>query len=512
MIPPLASDPLFAALNGLTALVLLWNIFLAGQIAQLREAPRVFAGISAIIGLLAAPALFLEIVGASILTGRSVVGVQWVWPVICVLFVVQAAYATLRRLVTPLLGGPILVYDTLVAAAAIVRFGEQHGWGLPTAASALPAAEAAVLGISLGSAALASPLALALPILSPAYPARWRVSRFVRIALALFAASASALIGLELVRGVRAVTSYAEYDGEPLRERAPSDFAIGLRLFPTLDDAPPPLALRQDLALVDSVGVQTLMVVLTPEGTRIGALDSLARSLELRRSDSTVLVVALGYGRDDREERRRDVRAYEAGRLAAVDRIVRRLRPDLLLPADDPYGRGTRAVGRLAPRDWARMIGVAAARARRLRPRTRVGVAASTFEPADSALFTWAAAPGSPVDVVGFSLRPSFGGAVSLDARLRAADRLLRRTGTTKPVWVFAAGGYPYAHGERSQARAIWGTLVWATTHERVKGIIVADAGDYDGRTGLRAPGGRVRPAAAMLTRALRSLQENAGQ
>ncbi len=71
------------------------------------------------------------------------------------------------------------------------------------------------------------------------------------------------------------------------------------------------------------------------------------------------------------------------------------------------------------------------------------------------------------------------------------------------------AGGLPMVHGEENQARAIWGTLAWATNRRAVKGVIVLEASDYGTPVGLRAPGGRVRPAAETLARAIRVLSEN---
>ena len=54
-----------------SALVLLWDVFLAGQIAQLRRAPRFFRAVTALGGLLIAPATLVAVTSASILNGRA---------------------------------------------------------------------------------------------------------------------------------------------------------------------------------------------------------------------------------------------------------------------------------------------------------------------------------------------------------------------------------------------------------------------------------------------------------
>src|SRR5215207_6491008 len=100
MLPGLALDPILAVVLGVSAAALLWNVFLAGQIAQLREAPAGFRAVSGLVGLLLPPALFVHVLGANILTGRAIASVQWIWPAVLLLFVVQAAYATGRRLVS----------------------------------------------------------------------------------------------------------------------------------------------------------------------------------------------------------------------------------------------------------------------------------------------------------------------------------------------------------------------------------------------------------------------------
>jgi hypothetical protein len=264
------------------------------------------------------------------------------------------------------------------------------------------------------------------------------------------------------------------------------------------------------MALVDSIGVGAIAVVIDPAGARLAALDSLARVVEGERRDSVLLIVSVGYDRDAREAFSRAPAAHMKARLAAVDRIVRRLRPDIILPARDPYTEGTSAMGRVPLAWWEDYLRQASANARRVSNRVRVGVAASSFVGADSALYAWASKSGSPIDVVGFSFYPSYDGGGSLSARLHVADRWMRSS--TKNHWVFGAGAFPVTHGETSQARALWGTLAWATSRAPIKGLIVESAGDYTVVTGLRAPGGRIRPALATLERAVAAIAETATQ
>jgi hypothetical protein len=198
---------------------------------------------------------------------------------------------------------------------------------------------------------------------------------------------------------------------------------------------------------------------------------------------------------------------YAAARIRAIDRIVRTLRPDFLLPAREPYEAGARALGDVPPAWWIRYYAMVADTVHQLRPRTRVALTSATFAPNDSALYHWAATPNSGVDVLGFAFVPSFAGAAALQARLRAADRWMQRS--TKDHWVFAAGETPATHGERNQARALWGTLAWATSRARVRGLIVRGAGDYDAVTGIRAPGGRLRPVADIMRRTQTLLAES---
>ena len=498
------------AFYGASLLVLLWNVFLAGHIGQLRRAPRFFRGVTGLAGLLIAPAALVAVTAASILNWRAIHVIAWVWPLTLAIFAVQAVYAVAKRLVTPFISIPIAAYDIVLAASSFVRYEAYSGRDPSTAALAIAAAHSSALGLMLGRAALFSPFAVSLPLLAPAYPARWRISATVRGTFAMIALAFTVVFVAEFPGAVIAVRSYNSYAQDRLQERPRGDFTIGLRVFPALDDAPPPLALRNDMAIVDSVGVGAISIVIEPSGARVAALDSLSHTFEDDRRDSVLLIVAVGYDRNARESFRASPAAHMRARLAAVDRIVRRLRPDIILPARDPYTDGAREMGRVPLAWWEDFLRQAAANAHRVSNRVRVGVAASAFVGADSALYAWASRPDTPIDVVGFSFYPSYDGGGSLAARLHVADRWMRRS--TKNQWVFSSGAYPVTHGETSQARALWGTLAWATSHDAVKGLIVESAGDYDALTGLRAPGGRLRPALATLERAVAAMAETATQ
>jgi hypothetical protein len=492
-------------------LVLLWDVFLAGHIAQLRTVPRAFAALSALCGLLVVPAVVVAVSAESILTGRAVYTIAWLWPLTLWLFTFQAALSLARRLVSPLLAGPMLAYNLLLATAATARYAMSLGDTVVDPLLAVAAAQGTALGRVLGGAwVLASPLAVQVPMLAPAYPPRWRLSRVVRATLATAAAFWSALTVAEYVPALRAVGSYRAYAGERLQERPAGDFAVGIKVFPELAGPPPALAVRGDLALVDSVGPDALMVVLEPEGTQLAALDSLARTLEsFREREGALLIVSLGYGADAGDRYRQSPAAFTRQRLADVDRVARRLRPDYLLPAEEPYGRGARALGVLPVAYWQSFLTESADLAHAAFPSIRVAVAAAAYTAADSVLFAWALSPRSPLNAAGFSFHPSFRGALSLETRVAAADRWLRaRPSSRKPVWVFAASGYPVAHGERSQEQAVWRALTWATSRRDVRGVVVAEAGDYGRLLGMRTPSGRTRPVATTVARALSGLRE----
>ena len=502
------SHYLAAAHLALTLAILLWNILVGGRIARTRAAPPVFAGLSAIAGLLVAPALIVELATSSALYGRALHGIAWLWMATTVLIAVQSGYATAQRLVSPFIGAPITFYNILVAVGAVTSFAIGRGLVPPELLLLFPVAERSALAVIVGSLALTSPLYLYMPMLAPAFPSRYRVTSMVRVVLAGLAAVAIGMTLATLWGSRGTVRSYEAFARAQLTERVPDDFRVGLRLLPSLDGAPPPVALRNDLALADTLVVRAVSIVLEPEGVTRAALDSLARSLDDVRRGGARLVVTLGYPAvvatgavgprpldDDR-------------RIILVELIARRLRPDYLLPALDPYGAGAQAVGRLPLERWQAYLTESARVAAGASQRTKVGVSASSFTREDSALYAWAASPESPLEAVGFSFTPGRRGARLLIAGTGAAERWMRVSRSPKEHWVWSARGYPLAHGETSQERALWGALAWATGQSAIKGIVIGDAGDYESATGLRAPDGRFRSATFDVRRVVRALRQ----
>jgi hypothetical protein len=236
----------------------------------------------------------------------------------------------------------------------------------------------------------------------------------------------------------------------------------------------------------------------------------LARSIDVARADSTLLIVALGYPKNAEKEIKQSRDAYTTARLKDIDRIARRLKPDYLIPAVDPLEEGSRVLGDQTPQYWIDYFTRAARVAHYIYPRIKVAVPISSYGTRDSTLYAWAARRGSPIDVMGFSLLAGFDGARSLDTHMRVAQRWMRLYPNPKEHWVFAAGGYPLVHGEQNQERAIWGVLAWATAETPIKGLVVYEAGDYYTVRGLRAPGGRLRPATAAILRAEKGLSSSA--
>jgi hypothetical protein len=494
----------------LTAIILIWDIVLAGRIAQNGQAPRTFQTLSGLAALLVLPALLLMLATSTIITGRAVVTMDWVWPAVVVLFALQATYALFRRLVNPMWGIPILAYDIVIAVVAVLRYMVAHGHSPVQPLVTLVAAQSLAMVYAGGtSSVLTTPLYFNMPLVSPAFPALRSLTVGFRALMAIYAMVWAVMIPVVgIPRAIVQLRNYEAHRRDQLRERPNADFAVGLKMLPDVSSPPPPPAIRADSALADTLDVDAVGVVVAPGASKL-ALDSLAKVVGPDRRGDALLIVAIGYrGKLVPELSRLPLNEDE--RLATLKQVILRLHPNIVLPAEDPYSSGERSVGNLSPERWESYLTEAARVAKAADPKVRVGVAASLYNTRDSALYAWAAAPHSPIDIVGFSLFPSpyVGGGIQSD--IRTADRWMRVTPPAKDHWVFATGGFPLAYGEASQFNAIWEVLAWATDHPAIKGAIIYEAGDYGQSRGLRAPDGRLRPAATAVMRAIRGLRESA--
>ena len=496
-------------------LMLLWDVGLAGRLSRVAEAPRGWATLTAIAGLLLIPAALIRIVGSSLLDGRTVAALGWLWPLVLTLVAAQAVVTLARGLGARTIVAPIVIYDAILAASAWIEYAAGNGLSMPAPLHAIPTAAAGAMGYLAGAAALWSPFAIAPPLLAPAYRARWAVNASVRGLIALYALAAVVAFASELPQAIRGVQSFSQWTLAPLRERPPdTPLLVGLQILPSLRGSPAPLALRFDTNLADSANVDVIALTVAPGGASARALDSLSRALDRYRADSTLLLVTIGWDIQEALRVRFAPTAWERERVQLVDQVMRRLRPDVLVPIADPNGLGVQIVGPRPARAWQSLLTQLAKTAHAIRPRTKVLAEVATFDDRDSVMVSWATLAASGMDGVGYILEPGFRGGVSLEARFQAADRWRAVRAKRGPIanneWVTLAAGFPWTQGEQAQDRSIWGVLSWASARPTISAVIVGDAGDYDTRRGLRGPGGRLRQANSSLRRAIRGLSEAA--
>ena len=210
------TDPLALLVLGVALAVLAWDIALAGWIAARREAPRVFTNLTAFCGLLVAPALLVAVATGTETGARTISGITWLMPMVACAFVLQVLYSLLSRLVSVVVALPILLYDVVIAVVAIGDYlASQHGVA-PLPLQAAVSARDVILGMTAGRAALVSPLAMLVPMIAPAYPARWKLSGAVRAVLVLGATALTTLLLIEWPRGFAAVRSYEYAYAEPM--------------------------------------------------------------------------------------------------------------------------------------------------------------------------------------------------------------------------------------------------------------------------------------------------------
>jgi hypothetical protein len=498
-----------AAHLALSLIIVIWDVVLAGRIAQLRLASRPFAAITGLCGLLLLPALIIRMGTATFITGRAIIAVDWIWPLVLILFASQAAYAVSRRLVNYFWGVPILVYNIVIAATEIVRFGVAHGWDWANGASGILTAQSSTFAVLTQSPiAITTPFFFLVPMISPAFPALRRATAAFRAGVATIATLWIAALGLwGWSAATQAGSAMVDHLGDRLRERPQGDFLVGLKVFPDIGSQPSPAAIEKDMQLAAELGVRAVAIVIAP-GTSDSAIATAARAIDAL-GDSITVIATVGY-RGKLVPELGTVPLDENARIETVEKIARILRPTILLPAEDPMAVGARIVGSLSVERWQTYFTNAARAAKAIHPQVKIGLAVSSYGIADSMLYAWAAQRGSPIDVVGFSFFPEKKGIDDIvNAFEPAADRWMKTTPPTKEHWVFAAGGYPLNNGERMQERIIWHSLSWATDHPAIKGLVVYEASDYAQARGLRTPSGRLRAAERAVRNAIRQLRES---
>jgi hypothetical protein len=479
-----------AALLAYMVALLTWNIFLGGRIGRRHEYPRVFTGMSALAGFVILPALLIFIAGGTAITGRAIQSVTWMWPAACALVTAQSVYSAITRRLQMYAGLPLVFYNVLVTLLAVAGWSMLRGAETPDGLLALSAANAQLLAWAGGEIAVSSALFVMIPLLAPAYPLRARTLRAWRVVVIAIAGVWTAVVLLRIGAGREAIQSYAELDpdGQPPNVGAP--VLLGLKVFPDLAGAPPPLARQADLQLAATLQAQVIAITVEP-GIRLAVLDDLRRMLAQARSDTTLVVVTLATP-SGLVPRSAAWRLAEMNRrAAAAEEIARRLRPDYMFLAVDPFGAGGGALAGSSVERWQRHLEDAAAAARRGWPSVRAGVSVNAVSARDSVLHAWAVSRESTLRVAGFSFTADSKGGAGLLARMERADDWMEAAGGGKEHWLLPVAGLPMVHGAQSQDRTIGGVLGWAMEKIALRGAVVWEAGEYGSRRGLVPSGAR---------------------
>lgn len=490
----------FPAVLGAGAVALIaWNFAHGARLSALHSVGRPFRVLSGLGAFLFLPALLIALLAPSAPGARVLGPLVWMWPLVTVGIAVQAAWALKRRSASVLIAAPIAVFDALVAWVAVTRWVDGMGGAPPEWAHAPGMAVSTLAAAVFGTAVFPWGAALLMPVLVPATPARRRVTRAVRAIMAAGCTAVLAVTVQTLPRADHALRSTQALRPASAEAPARGEFAIGVRLFGTLSGPPSAATVRHQMALADSLAVTALHVELAPGGTSASALDSVARSIEPRR-DSLLLVVTLTLGGDripmDSAARQRH--------LTRIERVVRRLRPDLLVPAE----RVTTGAGAPTLEAWQDYYERAAATAHRVDRRVIVALATDASTAADSALTDWVMQGGSAVRAVALSVQDHGAQPSRMAAALNSLARWASLARVVPDAWILGVPAAPAVTGEVVHQRLVRHALAWGAARPWVRGIIAGDAGDVTAPTGLRTATGRARRALAEVGGALRAQRD----
>jgi hypothetical protein len=488
------------AVLGVGALALFaWNFVHGAHLAALQSIGRPLRLLSGLGAFLFLPALLIAFLAPSAPGSRVLGPLVWMWPLVTVGIVVQSAWALLRGSASKLIATPITAFDALVAWVAVARWVDGVGGALPEWAHAPGMAVSTLAAAVFGTTVFPWGAALLMPVLVPATAARGRTSRAARALMAAGCTAALAVTILALPRAHAALRATRALIPAPAEAPARGEFAVGVRLFGRLTGPPSAATARHEIALADSLAVTALHVEVTLLGAVNPTLDSVSRVIEPRR-DSLLLVVTLTL---DGSRAAVDGTAQQM-HAEAIQRVVRRLRPNVVVPAE----RLTTGAGAPTLEAWKRFYERAATAARGVDRRVTVALATDASTAADSALTDWVMQGGSPVRAVALSVRDRGAQPARMVDALNALARWASLARVVPDVWILGVPAAPAVTGEVVQQRLVRHTLAWGAAHPWVRGVIAGDASDVTAPTGLRAAAGRARRALAEVGSALRTQRD----
>lgn len=488
-----------AALGVGAVALCIWNFSVGRRLSTFPAASRAFRVVSGLGAFLLLPALLIGLLAPTAPGVRVLGPLAWLWPLVAVMFAGQAAWAVVMSRGSRLSAFSIAVFNVLVAWVATTRWVVSIGGAIPVWALAPGDAISALAALGLGGAVFPWSAGLLMPALAPAAPARTSATRAARTLLVTGCACTVGVTALEVPQAVHTLMAASALNTIAPDSGTRGELAVGLRVFGTLSGPPSGVTARRDMALADSLGLTALHVELQPSAATAAVLDSIARSVEPRR-DSLTLVVTLTLG----GRKAPGTGDAERARLALIDRIVRRLNPDVLLPAE----RVTHGEGAPSVEGWRAYYEHAAIAARRVDRDITIALATDASAPADSALADWVMAGGSRVDAVAIAVRDGGANPAAFVAALNATARWAALARVRPDVWVVGVPSAPLVTGEEVQAQLVRHALAWGAARAWVRGVIAGDASDVGAPVGVRTAAGRPRRALAEVAAALRAQRE----
>jgi hypothetical protein len=189
--------------------------------------------------------------------------------------------------------------------------------------------------------------------------------------------------------------------------------------------------------------------------------------------------------------------------------LATRFRPDILVPFIEPYGAFI-VLGRATypPEQWDGLLATASKAVHSVAPGVRCAVYLGSLDN-DAALYRLVCRPGSPVDVVGFSVYSLFQTRDDMQATLAKVQGWIEQSGRGREHWVFEFGQSPVTMGgELAQSHYIQFVAAWAMRQPEMRGVCVFSLGDYAEKLGLVSSTGRKRLAFYDYQRLARSAGE----